>query len=71
MEDLTSVLGVEFLSPEDWFDKGHGYGTFVRSAPPAAADVVVEQLGRARLKRPESMHIVVVPRVMTGWWRNI
>jgi hypothetical protein len=31
---------------------------------------VVEQLGRARLKRPESMHIVVVPRVMTGRWRR-
>jgi hypothetical protein len=70
MEDLTSGLDAEFLSPEDWFDKGHGHGTFVWSAPPAAADVVVEQLGRARLKRPESMHIVVVPRVMTGRWRK-
>jgi hypothetical protein len=58
------VLDAEFLMLEDWFDKGHG--TFVWSAPPAAADVVIEQLGRARLRGPESMHIVVVPRVMTS-----
>jgi hypothetical protein len=32
--------------------------------------VVVEQLGQARQKRPESMHLVVVPRVMTGGWRR-
>jgi hypothetical protein len=25
MEDLTSGLGAKFLSPEDWFDKGHGH----------------------------------------------
>ena len=38
--------------------------------PPAAGDVVVEQLGRARLVRPEGMHIVVIPRLMMGWWRR-
>jgi hypothetical protein len=47
MEDLTSWLNTEFLSPKDWFDKGHGHGIFVWSAPPAAADMAVEQLGIA------------------------
>ena len=32
--------------------------------------MVVKQLGRAWLKQPESMHIMVVPRVMTGRWRK-
>jgi hypothetical protein len=70
LEDLVRPLGAEFLRPEGWFTTGHGHGTFVWTPPPAAADVVVEQLGRARHKRPESMHLVVVPRVMTGYWRR-
>jgi hypothetical protein len=70
LEKLTKGLGAEFLEPEGWFDEGHGYGTYIWTPAPAAAEVVVEQLGRARLKRPESMHIVVVPRVMTGRWRR-
>jgi hypothetical protein len=71
VEELTMGLEAEFLTPEDWFNKGHGpHGTFIWSAPPAAADAVVEQLGRAWLKQPESMHTVVVPRVITGRWRK-
>jgi hypothetical protein len=40
--------------------------------PPAAAEVVVDQLGKARLKRPESLHLVAVPRLTPGhWWRHM
>ncbi len=71
VEELTMGLDAEFLTPEEWFNKGHGpHGTFIWSALPEAADAVVEQLGRAWLKRPESMHTVVVPRVITGRWRK-
>jgi hypothetical protein len=45
-------------------------GNFVWNVPPAAAEVVVEQLGFARLKRPEAIHMLVVPRLMTGRWRH-
>ena len=38
--------------------------------PPAAADVVVEQLGKARHKRPDNLHLIIVPRLMTGYWRR-
>ena len=31
---------------------------------------MVEQLAQARLKRPQSLHFVVVPRLMTGFWRR-
>jgi hypothetical protein len=70
---LESVLGgldPEFLTPEGWYDEGQGHGTYVWTPAPAAGEVVVEQLGRARLKRPESMHVIVAPRVMTGRWRR-
>ena len=58
------------LEPNDWFSKGQGRGTFIWHPAPAAADVVVEQLGKARHKRPANLHIVVVPRLMTGRWRR-
>ena len=66
LEEILRGLSTTFLTPEDWYTTGHGKGTFIWTPPPAAADVVVEQLGRARLKRPESMHIILVPRLMTG-----
>jgi hypothetical protein len=70
LAEVVRPIGGMFLTPEGWFTEGHGFGTYVWTPPPAAAEVVVEQLGRARQKRPESMHIVVVPRVMTGRWRR-
>jgi hypothetical protein len=68
----AAAKGLEpvFLEPEGWFTTGHGLGTFVWHPAPAAADVVVEQLGKARHKRPTSLHLVIVPRIMTGRWRR-
>ena len=61
---------MEFLSPKGWFTDGRGMGNYVWTPPPAAADVVVEQLCLARHKRLQSVHMVVVPRLMTGHWRK-
>eukprot|EP00978_Attheya_sp_CCMP212_P033801 scaffold138352_cov25-Attheya_sp.AAC.1 len=71
IEFVTQDMNPTFLTPEGWFDEGHGTGTFVWAPPPAAADVVVEQLGKCRTKRPHSMHLIVVPRIMTGYWRRL
>jgi hypothetical protein len=49
----------------------HARGNFIWSLPPAVADVVLEQLSHARHKRLEAMHIVIVPRLMTGCWRQL
>ena len=38
---------------------------------PAAGDVVYELLDKSRLKRPKSMHIVLIPRIATGQWRRL
>jgi hypothetical protein len=69
-DDATKGLEFDWLKPEGWFSKGHTQGNFIWAVPSAAAEVVVEQLGFARLKRPEALHIIIVPRLMTGWWRR-
>ncbi len=70
LEDILEGHEAKFLSPEDWFSGTDTEGTFVWCPAPAAADVVVERLGTARHKRPNSLHLVVVPRLMTGYWRK-
>jgi hypothetical protein len=68
---LKDWLGGAYAGSQcNWFEKGHGRGSFIWTAPPAAVDVVVEQLGIARLKRTESMHFIVVAGLMTGRWRR-
>jgi len=43
-------------------------GIFVWSPPPAAAEVAIEELRKARLKRRDSTHLVIVPKLMTPLW---
>ena len=70
MTDVTQDLNPTFLTPEGWYEDTNQEGTFIWSPPPAAADLVVERLGIAKHKRPNSLHLVVVPRLMTGRWRK-
>jgi hypothetical protein len=49
LRQLTQGLIFETLDAEGWFTTGHGRGNFIWSPPPAAAEVVIEQLGKARL----------------------
>jgi hypothetical protein len=69
---VTRGMGFQTLKPEGWFTTGHGYGNYVWAPPPATVEVevevVVKQLGNARMKRPEALHLIVVPRLMTGRW---
>ncbi|CAB9525841.1 unknown protein [Seminavis robusta] len=68
--DVVSGAKPTLLTPENWFENVLGHGAHVWFPPPAAADVVSERLRIARHKRPNSLHIVVVPRLMTGRWRK-
>ena len=45
-------------------------GKWIWTPPPAAADVAVEQLRIARLKRTSSTHVFVCPRLMYPRWRR-
>mmetsp|Transcript_17572 Transcript_17572/g.49639 ORF Transcript_17572/g.49639 Transcript_17572/m.49639 type:complete len:1287 (+) Transcript_17572:10428-14288(+) len=70
MPQIWWKLKYEILEPCGWYTTGHTEGNFVWEVAPAAAEVVTEQLGTARHKRPQSMHMVMVPRLMTGRWRR-
>lgn len=69
--EILSGLNFQWLTPEGWFREAHSQGNFVWTPPPFAGEVVVEQLGKCRLKRPESMHLVLIPRLMTGRFRRL
>jgi hypothetical protein len=43
-------------------------GKFVWDPPPAAADVALEELRKARIKRHDSMHVFVCPRLLKPEW---
>jgi hypothetical protein len=60
-----------WLTPDDWFTRGHTHGQCIWTPPPAAADAALDQLGQAVHKRLTPTHLVVVPRLMTSHWRKI
>jgi len=70
MKRVTKGMGMQYLKPSGWFENYHGFGNFVWAPPPAAGEVVVEQLAKSRWKRPEGLHLIVLPRLMTGRWRR-
>jgi hypothetical protein len=43
-------------------------GTLVWTPPPAAADVALEELRKARIKRQDSLHVIVIPRLLKPEW---
>ena len=56
---------VEPLTPEGWFTEGHRPGVHVWVPPPAAARHALEELSRAKTKRPwATAHVVLIPRVL-------
>jgi hypothetical protein len=58
------------MTSENWFDKTMDAGNFLWNVPPAAGDVAVEQLCTHKHRRPESMHIFVIPRLFTSIYRK-
>jgi len=45
-------------------------GTYIWAPAPGVARFAIEQLRQARMKRQESMHVFVVPRLMSQEWRR-
>ena len=46
-------------------------GTFLWYLPPGAAHVALEGLRKAVIKRNNSTHIIIVPRLLLPFWRKI
>jgi hypothetical protein len=47
------------------------HGTYVWEPPPAAADAALEELRKARIKRHNSIHIILIPRLLIQEWRRL
>jgi hypothetical protein len=45
--------------------------TFLWAPQPAVADAALEELLKARHKRTDTFHVVVIPRLMTPRWRRL
>ena len=45
-------------------------GTYIWDLPPIAADVAIEELRKARVKRQKSTHLVFVPKLFTHLWKK-
>jgi hypothetical protein len=60
-DKVTQGLDFGWLSPKGSFTEAHTQGNFVWDIPPAAAEVVVEQLDFARLKRPSRFILFLFP----------
>jgi hypothetical protein len=60
--------GVKVLAPTEWCEPHPSGRTYVWLPPPAAAGATIEWLGQSIHKRPDYVHIVLVPRLMTALW---
>ena len=72
LNTVTEGMGFKWLSPEDWFTTAQrDQGNYIWDAAPAVGDVVYELIDKSHLKQPQSMHLVLIPRIATGRWRRI
>lgn len=61
----------DWLQPKDWFHLGHLSSKCVWTPPPAAVSAALEQLALSVHKRPQHMHLVIIPRLLTMYWRKL
>ena len=50
-----------------WIPK-HKPGTYIWTPPPAAADACIEEIRKARMKRKDSLHIIIIQKLFTPLW---
>jgi hypothetical protein len=68
--DKSGKHKVSLLQPEDWPSAHAQGGMYVWTPPPAAAEVALKWLGQSIHKRPYNTHDILLPRLMTLWWRK-
>ena len=62
--------GATILEPSQWPKIHENHGTYVWSPPPAPAPAALEWLGELVHKRPTSVHVIVIPRLLKALWRK-
>mmetsp|Transcript_11711 Transcript_11711/g.19385 ORF Transcript_11711/g.19385 Transcript_11711/m.19385 type:complete len:1450 (-) Transcript_11711:1434-5783(-) len=66
------IIGGELNDHGIWMPKHEGrFCTHLWAPPPAVAEVALEELLKARHKRTDTYHIVVIPRLFTPRWRRL
>ena len=71
-EEGHGIVGGSLDHNKVWMPTyGKGGGLFLWSPPPAIADVALEEMLKARHKRSDTFHVVVVPRIMSPRWRRL
>ena len=60
-----------FLTNNQWPDKHRSGGIYVWTPPPGAARDMLDFATDSILKRPDSVHIFLIPRLMTAYWYKV
>ena len=71
VNELVNGWNFEWLKTFEWFEEYHKPGNFIWDVPPALGDVAYELIDKARMKRPMTMHLILIPRLFTGLWRRL
>jgi len=71
INELVKGLNFEWLQTHEWFEEHHRPGNFIWNVAPGLGDVAYELIDKARMKRPNTMHLVLIPRLFTGLWRRL
>ena len=71
-EEGHGITGGELDSNKVWIPTHEPSGnTHCWAPPPAASDAALEELAKARHKRTDTYHVVVIPRLMAPRWRRL
>jgi len=71
---VQSWLGVEsvyWTTPFSWYSKLPSAAVTIWCPPPGVVDAALEQLASATHKRPNTAHVVLIPRLMLSRWRRL
>jgi hypothetical protein len=61
---------LKWMEPTNWYSDTMLSGNFLWNIPPAAGQAAIEQLCTHVHGRPDSCHIVLIPRLCTSMWRK-
>jgi hypothetical protein len=61
---------LKVMEPSHWFSDSMNGGNYLWNIPPAAAQVAIEQFCTHVHGRPDTFHILLIPRLCTSLWRK-
>lgn len=72
LHDITGSEKFTQIEPKDWYSVPFDTdGSFLWFPPPCVADVAVFQMAESFHVQPWNLHVMMVPQLMTGFWRKM